>query len=95
MRPYLIGGAGADVLDGGPEKLALLGRFERAVLADGAEHDQPVAPGREHGVDVRQRPGDVEALVGVELRAHRGEHPAPGDGHVRPPVATRYLTLGA
>ena len=71
----------ADMLDRRLQDLELLAVLQRAVLADGAQHDQPVDPGLDHGVEVSQRRRQVERLVGMKLGRRRGEDTLPVDGH--------------
>ena len=49
------------------------GVFQGAILADGAEHDHAVDAGADQRLGVLGGRGQVERLVGAELRRRRGE----------------------
>ena len=95
QRCRILGDAGqdrhspADVLDRRTQDLELLCVLERAVLADGAQHDQPVDAGLDHLVDVGHRRRQIQRLVGLKLSRGRRKHPLPRNTHL---LAPRRLT---
>ena len=82
----------AHVRDRGLQEFALLARVERGVLAHAAHHHDAVNARGQLRVEVRERAGHVQGVIGVELRAHRGEHAAPRHFHGN---LARHLVIGA
>ena len=55
--------------------------IERAVLADRAQHDQPVDARVDHLVDMGHRRRDIKRLVRLKLSRGRRKHPLPRNVH--------------
>ena len=70
-----------DMVDRGAEDFQLLRVFERAILANRAQHDQAVNARLDHPIDVGQGRGDVQRLVGLELGRRCRKDPLPTNAH--------------
>ncbi len=79
------GHAPGDVLDRRTQDLELLFVLERAVLADRAQHDQPVDAGVDHLVEVGHRGRNIQRLVGLKLGRGRRKHTLPQRTHLLAP----------
>ena len=73
--------AAGHVLDGGFQDFELLLIFQRAVLADGAEHDDAVDARLEHGFQVFASGRQIETQIGQEVGRRRGVHAVPINRH--------------
>ena len=75
----------ADMLDRRTQDFELFFVQERAVLADRAQHDQPVDAGLDHLADMGHRRRKIERLVRLKLSRGRRKHTLPRNAHLLAP----------